>query len=108
IGFPLITVTETSTGIHIRQDRYLDNGTPTADENETIWNVPLVILTVNGNGQVHVDKTAILEQREKTIALDTSQTFKLNTRTTSLCESHSVPQCLLHPDTFARLCLVHT
>ncbi|KAJ7824168.1 leucyl aminopeptidase [Mycena olivaceomarginata] len=82
-GFPLITITETSTGIHVRQDRYLDNGTPTADENETIWNVPLVILTVDGNGRVHVDKTAILEQREKTIALDTSRTFKLNAGTTN-------------------------
>jgi hypothetical protein len=37
IGFPLITVMETSTGIHVCQDRYLDNGTPTTDENETIW-----------------------------------------------------------------------
>ncbi|KAJ7803974.1 hypothetical protein B0H14DRAFT_2198521, partial [Mycena olivaceomarginata] len=82
IGFPLVAVTETSTGIHVSQDRYLDKGTPTVDENETIWKVPLVILTVNGNGQVHVDKTVILEQREKTIALDTSRNFKLNAGTT--------------------------
>ncbi|KAJ7328905.1 leucyl aminopeptidase [Mycena albidolilacea] len=94
IGFPLITVTETSTGIHVRQDRYLDNGTPTADENETIWNVPLVILTVDGNGRVHVDKTAILEQREKTIALDTSRTFKLNAGTTSLYRVSYIPERL--------------
>jgi hypothetical protein len=37
----------------------------------SIRNVPLVILTVDGNGQVHVDKMAILEKREKTIALNT-------------------------------------
>ncbi|KAJ7812085.1 aminopeptidase, partial [Mycena olivaceomarginata] len=40
IGFPLITVRETSTGIHVCQDRYLDNRTPTVDENETIWFEP--------------------------------------------------------------------
>ncbi|KAF8198247.1 leucyl aminopeptidase, partial [Mycena galopus ATCC 62051] len=81
IGFPLITVTETSGGIHVRQDRYLDNGTLEAHENETIWNVPLAILTVDEDGKVHVDKTAILEDREKTFAIDTNRTFKLNTGT---------------------------
>ncbi|KAJ7242384.1 ERAP1-like C-terminal domain-containing protein [Mycena haematopus] len=78
IGFPLITVSETSSGIHVRQDRYLDNGTPTAEENETIWNVPLAILTVNEDGLVHIDKTALLEEKEKTFAIDTNKTFKLN------------------------------
>ncbi|KAJ7812088.1 hypothetical protein B0H14DRAFT_2858160 [Mycena olivaceomarginata] len=81
IGFPLITVTETSGGIRVRQDRYLDNGTPNADENKTIWNVPLAVLTVNENGHVHIDKTAVLAEREKTIALDTGRTFKLNAGT---------------------------
>ncbi|KAJ7242385.1 leucyl aminopeptidase [Mycena haematopus] len=78
IGFPLITVSETSGGIHVRQDRYLDNGTPSMDENQTIWNVPLAILTVDEKGQVHIDKTAILEDREKAFVVNTNRTFKLN------------------------------
>ncbi|KAJ7472122.1 leucyl aminopeptidase [Mycena latifolia] len=78
IGFPLITVTETSNGIHVRQDRFLDSGTPDAEENETIWNVPLGILIVDRDGEVHVDKTIVLEEREKTFAIDTSRSFKLN------------------------------
>ncbi|KAJ7102847.1 leucyl aminopeptidase [Mycena epipterygia] len=81
IGFPLITVTETSTGIHVRQDRFLNSGAPNAEDNETIWNVPLGILTVDKEGQVHVDKTAILEEREKTITIDTTRSFKLNAGT---------------------------
>jgi hypothetical protein len=39
VGFPLITVTENSDGIHVRQDRFLDGGAPSAAENETIWHV---------------------------------------------------------------------
>ncbi|KAF8198244.1 leucyl aminopeptidase [Mycena galopus ATCC 62051] len=93
-GFPLITVTETSGGIHIRQDRYMDNGTPEAHENETIWNVPLSILTVDENGQVHVDKTALLEEREKTFAIDTTRTFKLNAGTTGLYRVLYAPERL--------------
>jgi aminopeptidase 2 len=37
IGFPLITVTETPSGVHIRQDRFLNNGHPSTEENQTIW-----------------------------------------------------------------------
>jgi aminopeptidase 2 len=48
----------------------------------------LAILTVAEDGQVHVDKTAILEEREKTWAIDTSRTFKLNAGTIGFCESH--------------------
>ncbi|KAJ7877349.1 leucyl aminopeptidase [Mycena leptocephala] len=94
IGFPLITVTETSTGIHVRQDRYLNNGTPSADDNETIWNIPLAILTVAEDGQVHVDKTAILEEREKTWAIDTSRTFKLNAGTIGFYRVSYTPERL--------------
>ncbi|KAF7333538.1 Aminopeptidase 1 [Mycena venus] len=94
IGFPLITVTETSSGIHVRQDRYLNDGTPNADENETIWNIPLAILTVDEGGQAHVDKTAILEEREKILAIDTSRTFKLNAGTTSFYRVSYTPERL--------------
>ncbi|KAJ7641728.1 leucyl aminopeptidase [Roridomyces roridus] len=81
IGFPLITVTESPNGIHVRQDRFLDSGLPKEEENKTIWSVPLEILTVDKNGQVHIDKTALLTEREKSLPVDTSGTFKLNAGT---------------------------
>jgi hypothetical protein len=49
--------------------------------------IPLGILTVDQSGTVHVDKTAILEEREKTIPLDISRSFKLNARTVGVCAS---------------------
>ncbi|KAF7340896.1 Aminopeptidase 1 [Mycena sanguinolenta] len=94
IGFPLITVTETSDGIHVRQDRYLDDGAPNEKENETIWTVPLAILTVTENGEVHIDKTALLEERENTFAVDMSRDFKLNTGTTGLYRVLYTPERL--------------
>lgn len=100
----MITVTETSGGIHVRQDRFLNNGTADADENETLWfgifastrekifilfrNVPLGILTVDEDGQVNIDKTAFLEEREKNLAIDASKNFKLNAGTVGFCEFH--------------------
>jgi aminopeptidase 2 len=47
--------------------------------------VPLSILTTDPLGHVSIDRTAILEEREKHIALDTSTTFKLNAGTVGVC-----------------------
>ncbi|KAJ7748797.1 leucyl aminopeptidase [Mycena maculata] len=94
IGFPLITVTETATGIHVRQDRFLDNSAPNAEENKTIWNVPLEILTVDKDGQVYIDKTAILDEREKSFPIDTSRSFKLNAETMGLYRVLYTPERL--------------
>ena len=37
IGFPVLTVTESKTGIQVRQDRFLESGPADPKENETIW-----------------------------------------------------------------------
>lgn len=37
MGFPVVTVTETSDGIHVRQDRFLESGPALPKDNETIW-----------------------------------------------------------------------
>ncbi|KAJ7207877.1 leucyl aminopeptidase [Mycena pura] len=95
IGYPVITVTESSAGIRVRQDRFLNSGAPDATENDTIWNVPLAILTVGAAGQIHIDKTVVLEEREKTIALDTSRHFKLNARTVGFYRVLYTPERLL-------------
>ncbi|KAJ6455781.1 leucyl aminopeptidase [Mycena sanguinolenta] len=83
-GFPVITVTENANGIHVRQDRFIETGQVDPNENETIWNVPLSLITADPNGQVKIDKSAILEEREKDIALDTSMPYKLNCGTTGV------------------------
>jgi aminopeptidase 2 len=37
IGYPVLTVTETPTGIKVRQDRFLETGPAKPEDNETIW-----------------------------------------------------------------------
>ncbi|KAJ6558360.1 peptidase family M1-domain-containing protein [Mycena capillaripes] len=92
-GFPLITVAETSSGIHVRQDRFLTAGTiDTGDE--TIWSVPLAILTVDKDGKASVDKSAILEEKEKTFAIDVAENFKLNAGTTGFYRVLYTPERL--------------
>ena len=49
-------------------------------------NIPLSLLSTK-DGKSSVDTTAILQEREKTIPLDTSQPFKLNAGTVGVCTS---------------------
>ncbi|KAJ7276711.1 hypothetical protein C8J57DRAFT_1061552, partial [Mycena rebaudengoi] len=117
IGFPLITVTETPDGIHVRQDRFLENGDALAEENETIWfvyvdvvlqrefipnnrKIPLGILTVDEGGKPHVDKTAILDEKEKTIAIDTTRNYKVNAGSIGFCAFFCDIACLFHNTIF--------
>ncbi|KAJ6547370.1 hypothetical protein B0H19DRAFT_1237927 [Mycena capillaripes] len=93
-GFPVITVTENANGIHVRQDRFIETGQVDPKENETIWNVPLSILTADSDGKANIDKTAILEEREKDIALDTSGIFKLNAGTVGVYRVSYTPERL--------------
>ncbi|TCD59793.1 Aminopeptidase 2 mitochondrial [Steccherinum ochraceum] len=81
IGFPVLTVSETGDGIHIRQDRFLETGPAQAEDNETIWNVPLNILTAAKDGVVSVDYKTVLRERETTIKLNKALPYKLNANT---------------------------
>ncbi|KAG9226085.1 hypothetical protein CCMSSC00406_0004996 [Pleurotus cornucopiae] len=94
IGFPVLTVTETPEGINVRQDRFLETGHADPKDNETIWNVPLSILSVDANGTATVDKKPVLEEREKFYPLDTSKTFKLNAGTTGVYRVLYTPERL--------------
>jgi len=78
MGFPFITVTETKDGINVRQDRFLETGAADHKDNETIWTVPLAILTVDKDGKPVTDNTVVLDSRETFIPLDLSKPFKLN------------------------------
>ncbi|KDQ59543.1 hypothetical protein JAAARDRAFT_33120 [Jaapia argillacea MUCL 33604] len=97
MGFPVLTVTETKHGIKVRQDRFLETGPAEPKDNETIWTIPLNILTVDKDGRPSVDKTAVLDEREKFIPLDTSLPFKLNAGTTG------VYRVLYTPDRLAKI-----
>ncbi|KAH7342157.1 peptidase family M1-domain-containing protein [Rhizoctonia solani] len=78
IGFPILTVTETSDGIHIRQDRFLSTGDVNDEENQTIWQVPLALLSTSSEGKTSTNHAAVLSQREGDFKLDVSKPWKLN------------------------------
>ncbi|KAH9974690.1 peptidase family M1-domain-containing protein [Lactifluus volemus] len=87
MGFPVLTVTETPTGIKVRQDRFLEDGPARPEDNETIWSIPLGIVTSSAPGQGLVDNTALLVTREAEFKLDTNKPFKINADTNGVCES---------------------
>ncbi|KAJ3554813.1 hypothetical protein NM688_g2912 [Phlebia brevispora] len=97
MGFPVVTVKETKDGIVIRQDRFLETGPAEPKDNETIWTIPLSLITVDSSGKVVIDRTLVLDEREKTIPLDTSKPFKLNAGTTG------VYRVLYTPDRLTRI-----
>ncbi|KAI0730373.1 peptidase family M1-domain-containing protein [Fomitopsis betulina] len=84
-GYPVLTVTEGPNGINVRQDRFLATGSAQPKDNETVWTVPLSLLTVNDKGDVVINKNAVLDEREKSISLDVNKPWKLNAGTVSFC-----------------------
>jgi aminopeptidase 2 len=103
IGFPVLTVNETTDGLNIRQDRFLETGLAEPRDNETIWCVsfsasfplnthisrrtlPLRLLTVGHDGKPSIDSSLVLRQREMSLPLDMSKPFKLNAGATGFCE----------------------
>jgi len=99
IGFPVLTVTETSTEILVRQDRFVETGYADPKDNETIWNVPLSILSLDPNGQAKIDRSLVLKAREIMVPMDTKQTFKLNAGTVG------VYRVLYTPDRLTKIAL---
>ncbi|KDR73439.1 hypothetical protein GALMADRAFT_72189 [Galerina marginata CBS 339.88] len=93
IGFPVLTVTEDPNGITVRQDRFLETGTVQPKDNETIWNIPLGILSIK-DGKPFVDRDVLLKERQKHFALDTSKPFKLNAGTNGVYRVLYTPERL--------------
>ncbi|KAI0806986.1 peptidase family M1-domain-containing protein [Fomes fomentarius] len=82
MGYPVVTVTEKDGGIYVRQDRFLETGPADPKDNETIWTIPLNLLSVSDEGKAVLNKDLLLDEREKFISLDTTKPFKLNADTT--------------------------
>lgn len=82
IGFPLITVEETEKGIKIRQNRFLSTADATPEEDQTIWQVPLEPLVVEG-GKKSIKHGVLLTDREDTLEIQDvkNATYKLNAET---------------------------
>ncbi|KAG9318425.1 peptidase family M1-domain-containing protein [Chiua virens] len=74
-------VTETKGEIKVRQDRYLETGPAEEKDNQTIWTIPLSVLTVDETGRPSINNTALLNTREDTLTIDTSKPYKLNAGT---------------------------
>uniref|UniRef100_A0A8H7XRZ2 Aminopeptidase n=1 Tax=Psilocybe cubensis TaxID=181762 RepID=A0A8H7XRZ2_PSICU len=79
-GYPVISVTENANGIIVRQDRFLEAGHASPENNQTLWTVPLAILMIE-NGRSVIDRSVLLKERENFIALDTNKPYKLNAGT---------------------------
>ncbi|KAG6821168.1 hypothetical protein H0H93_005388 [Arthromyces matolae] len=94
IGFPVLTVTETPTGITVRQDRFLETGHAEPQDNQTIWNVPLSILSADEDGNPVLNKKPVLDAREQTFKLDTARPFKLNAGTVGVYRVLYTPERL--------------
>ncbi|KAH7340339.1 leucyl aminopeptidase [Rhizoctonia solani] len=94
IGFPFLTVTETADSIRVRQDRFLSTGDATDTENQTIWHIPLSLLTTGADGKSTVDHNIVLSERETEIKLDTSKPWKLNAGTVGVFRTAYTPDRL--------------
>ncbi|KIP12371.1 hypothetical protein PHLGIDRAFT_32955 [Phlebiopsis gigantea 11061_1 CR5-6] len=94
MGFPIVQVTEVEGGIHVRQDRFIENGVADPKDNETIWSIPLSLLTTSADGRTTVDHSILLDEREKIILLDTTKLFKLNAGTVSVYRVLYTPERL--------------
>ncbi|SGY46416.1 BQ5605_C001g00430 [Microbotryum silenes-dioicae] len=81
IGFPYVEVEESVKGLKLTQHRFLSSGDATAEEDETLWHIPLQLLTVDPRtGERKVNRTLLFSDREMEIALPDieKKIYKLN------------------------------
>ncbi|KAK0538067.1 Aminopeptidase 2 mitochondrial [Tilletia horrida] len=64
-GFPVITVSEHTNRIKVRQNRFLLTGDVTPEEDETLWYVPLAMRTAQEDGSVKTDQSVVLDMKRE-------------------------------------------
>lgn len=64
-GFPVLTVSEEENSITVRQNRFLASGVVKAEEDKTLWYVPLGLKTVSPEGEATVDHKLVLNQERE-------------------------------------------
>ncbi|KAJ2519221.1 hypothetical protein H4217_002823 [Coemansia sp. RSA 1939] len=85
IGYPILTVTEAADGakLHVRQNRYLSAGEATEEEDQTLWWVPLGIVTSETKSQ---NSSGVLTAREADfdVSVSAAKWYKLNKDTVGI------------------------
>jgi len=107
VGHPLIEVCETSTGLRVKQTRFLATNDVKPEEDETLWQIPLNIQTVRSDGQVMLDNKTVLKEKVARIEIPNVKTslYKLNAGTTGFCKS-LLGVLMIQGDPSRRSCLI--
>ncbi|PHH81294.1 hypothetical protein CDD82_1093 [Ophiocordyceps australis] len=88
VGYPVITVTEDEAKgtLTVKQNRFLRTGDTKPEEDQVLYPVFLNMRTKNG-----IDKSLVLDGREKTLKLGTADFFKLNANHTGIYRTSYPP-----------------
>lgn len=89
VGFPVVTVTEGSDSIHVKQNRFLRTADVKPEEDQTLYPVFLGLRTKDG-----VDKDLALNTREADFKLKDLDFFKLNADHSGLYRTSYSPERL--------------
>ena len=74
VGYPVITVTESESGLHVKQNRFLQASDVTEEDDETLYPCFLALRTKTGT-----QSSLLLDGRSMEIPLEDKEFFKLNT-----------------------------
>ena len=74
VGYPVVTVTESESGIHIKQNRFLQTSEATEEDDDTLYPLFLALRT-----KASVHNSLLLNERSMDIPLEDLEFFKLNT-----------------------------
>lgn len=72
IGHPVVSVTETNTGIKVKQNRFLRTGDVKPEEDEVLYPIVLGLRSKDG-----IDEDVLLTEREKDLTID-KEFYKIN------------------------------
>ncbi|KAK7202520.1 peptidase family M1-domain-containing protein [Myxozyma melibiosi] len=94
IGFPVVTVTESETGVSLRQDRFLAAGDVKPEENDTQWWIPLGIFTDSGSASAISGVSAFSNRETILTGLGPDDFYKLNKNQTGVYRVNYPPERL--------------
>ncbi|KAF1950718.1 hypothetical protein CC80DRAFT_496632 [Byssothecium circinans] len=89
VGFPVITVTEGTDSIHVKQNRFLRTADVKPEEDQTLWPVFLELRTKEG-----VNKNLALTTREADFKLKDTDFFKINADHSGIYRTSYTPERL--------------
>ncbi|KAK9476709.1 peptidase family M1-domain-containing protein [Lipomyces japonicus] len=78
IGFPVITVSESESGVTLRQDRFISSGDVTPEENQATWWIPLGIYTDDSSASAYSSISSFTNKETVINGLNSASFYKLN------------------------------